>query len=322
MKKKLTYISLLSSLLVALSFVLSSCGGGGLQLSEGGIGGTGITMGRISNLNGFTVNGVNFDVSTSLFSRDGKSNNTGVADFNIGEVVTVIGVVDDDGFSGVAESVSFVNTVEGPITLLETATKLEVLGQAVSTDVNTAFYNFNSLADLQEGDIIEVSGFFDTDGLIQASSLKLQTESSEFEARGFIQNLDVSRQIFSINNLLVDFSKAEFENITIDQLENGIFIEAEGKTFENGILIAREIELEEDDEIKPGTDVELEGLVTRFASIFDFDVNGQAVSTNEKTEFENDAQDALALNVKVEVKGRIDAQGVLVAEKVELEERN
>ena len=57
-------------------------------------------------------------------------------------------------------------------------------------------------------------------------------------------------------------------------------------------------------------------MVTRFASATDFDVNDHPVTTTGGIRFVGGAAADLALNVKVEVEGSIDSNGVLVAEHV------
>ena len=64
--------------------------------------------------------------------------------------------------------------------------------------------------------------------------------------------------------------------------------------------------------------LEVEGYITRFVSPSDFDVgtvHAQVVST---THFEGGSAASLAQNVKVEMEGRVDSNGVLVADKVEI----
>jgi hypothetical protein len=63
--------------------------------------------------------------------------------------------------------------------------------------------------------------------------------------------------------------------------------------------------------------VEIEGLITRFVSATDFDVAGKPVTTTLSTRFENGSATDLVLNAKVEVEGQVDANGVLVASKVQ-----
>ena len=65
--------------------------------------------------------------------------------------------------------------------------------------------------------------------------------------------------------------------------------------------------------------VEEEGLITRFASATDFDVAGEKVTTTASTVFKNGTAADLALNVRVEVRGTLDANKVLVADVVEIE---
>ena len=86
----------------------------------------------------------------------------------------------------------------------------------------------------------------------------------------------------------------------------------------SGELVASSIELKRDDDDRgAGMQVEIEGLITRFVSATDFDVAGKPVTTTSTTRFENGAAADLALNVKVEAEGQVDASGVLVATKVQ-----
>ena len=100
---------------------------------------------------------------------------------------------------------------------------------------------------------------------------------------------------------------------------NGDFVEVEGTMLgPNDELIATSVELENpmfngDD----GDLAEIEGFITRFVSDADFDVAGLPVTTNAQTVFEDGTAADLALNVRVEVEGELDASGVLVAEEVE-----
>jgi Domain of unknown function (DUF5666) len=63
-------------------------------------------------------------------------------------------------------------------------------------------------------------------------------------------------------------------------------------------------------------------LVTRFVSATDFDIAGRKVSTTATTRYEGGTAADLALNLKVEAEGTIDAAGVLVAVKIEFKRGN
>jgi hypothetical protein len=73
------------------------------------------------------------------------------------------------------------------------------------------------------------------------------------------------------------------------------------------------------EEAGDGTDIEREGLITRFASATDFDVAGKPVSTTSSTVYKNGSAIDLALNVKVEVEGMLNSSNVLVAAVVTFE---
>ena len=80
----------------------------------------------------------------------------------------------------------------------------------------------------------------------------------------------------------------------------------------------RKADTDRDDQAEGGM-VEEEGLITRFASATDFDVAGEKVTTTASTVFKNGTAADLALNVRVEVRGTLDANKVLVADVVEIE---
>ena len=66
-----------------------------------------------------------------------------------------------------------------------------------------------------------------------------------------------------------------------------------------------------------GDRAELEGFITRFVDITDFDVSGLAVTSNGNPAIEGGVAGDLGLDVKVEVEGVVN-NGVLVATKIDL----
>ena len=68
-----------------------------------------------------------------------------------------------------------------------------------------------------------------------------------------------------------------------------------------------------------GDDVEIEGIVTRFVSATDFDVNNIPVTTTSATVYEHGTSADIALNSHLEVEGEFNASGILVADEVEFE---
>jgi len=239
----------------------------------------------------------------------------------VGQVVVVKGSLGSDGTTGTADSVTYDDVVEGPVSAIDTvADTLRVMEQLVRIDADTSFdvtINPASLDGLVVGDIVEISGFFLADGSIGATRIETKTPGSEFEVTGIVSN--VNAMTFQINDLLVDFSAAMIDNFPGGTPEDGQRVEAKGDAFgASGELLATRVEFKGNDLADVGDHVEIEGFITRFASATDFDVAGILVITDGNTLFENGSSTDLALNRKVEVEGEINAAGALLAENVEL----
>ena len=150
----------ISGLIIGLSMI--SCGGGD-QYAEGGIGGTGISNGSVSGYGSIIVNGVHFDTTGAVITKDDGTPVTNINDadinqfINLGMVVTVKGSINDDG-TGKAETISYEDILEGPIVGTPSGNTINVLGQTVNV-VNETKYacdedyincTFNSFADLTD----------------------------------------------------------------------------------------------------------------------------------------------------------------------------
>jgi len=310
------------------------CGGGGNSASTtdpapppvGSISGNGIAVGPVSTFGSIVVNGVHYDTANTTFTVDGNAATED--ELKVGQIVVVRGTIDDDLTTGTADSVTADDNVTGPVDSIDLAlSQLVVLGQLVLVGPDTSFDDNISPASLEGltvGDIVEVSGFSTADGDIDATRIEMKPAGTQLEVHGFVSNLDAVNFLFSIGGLVVDYSTATLDDFPGGQISEGDFVEAKGTTFGAASeLIADSVELEDigvngDD----GDHVEVEGLVTRFVSETDFDVAGIPVITNSATVFEGGVAADLGLNIKVEVEGELDANGVLVADKVDIRRGN
>lgn len=324
-------------LLAAASLAMAACGGGGSDTTAAPATGASspqpaIAVGPITNFGSIVVNGVRYNTDNATFTVSGQPGTQ--SDLSVGHIVQVKGTRDSESGTGTADEVWFDETVEGPVIDIDIASgTLVVLGQTVIVTADTSFdddFNPESLEGVAIGDIVEVSGQFDADGSIVASRIEREDDTdNEFEVYGFVASLDTSAMTFSINNLVVDYGTATLDDFPGGEPENGDFVEVKGTTFgPNGELIAIEVDREsphpdfDDDDDGVNDDdfeVEIEGYITRFESISDFDVAGQPITTTNATRYEDGTADDLDLNVKVEVEGRIDANGVLIADEIEFE---
>jgi hypothetical protein len=263
------------------------------------------------------VNGVEYETDSAAIESDDSVATE--SDLKIGQIVTVRGSVNDDGTTGEATSIEYNDKVEGPITSIDGKT-LVVLGQTIVVDEGTVFDDgtgIQSVADLNPGDVIEVSGFINGNGEIVATYLELNDPGGEYELVGVVSNLDSNASTFDIGGQGIEFSGATLEDFDGALIADGDKVEAKGSTFDaNGNLIAVKVELEEDD-LAEDEEFEVEGLISQFESESSFVVFETAITTNSSTVYEGGTAQDLAVDVKVEVEGQIDANGVLLAAKVE-----
>ncbi|MBL4680867.1 MAG: hypothetical protein JKY88_09110, partial [Pseudomonadales bacterium] len=276
-----------------------------------------ITTGIVTGFGSVFVNGVEYETgSAEILSDDEITNET---DLRVGQVVTLEGNKNDDGVTGTADSIHYNDRVEGPITSIIGNTII-VLGQSILVNGDTVFddsVNTKSLAGLNVGDVIEVSGFLNSNREIVATYIESNAQGGEFELVGIVENLEINNSTFDLGNQSIDFSNAILQDFEGVSLANGNQVEVKGRNFgPSGELIADRVELEESD-FTLDNEVEVEGLISRFESVTDFDVFGVKVTTTSNTVFEGGNPSVLAVNVKVEVEGSIDSNGILVARKVE-----
>ena len=306
-------------LVLLLSCVLAGClgggaGGGGLGslFANGGVSGTGISLGPVSGFGSVIVNNSTYNTDSAVFFVNGAGATQ--ADLEVGQVVRVTA----DYATNQAQSVEYVETVQGPIQSIDSnQMSLVVLGQTVVTNATTLFNDVN-FADLVVGDIVEVSGFRTQGGEVLATYLERDNTATTYRVLGSVSMLNP--MTFLIGGLIVDYSGA---NLPDGNPVEGALVEVEGPAANFALatvtLVASEVEDGLEVNANDGEEVEIEGLVTTFTSVNNFAVNGQSVVTNASTQFENGSVMDLALNVRVEVEGEY-VGGVIQAETVEIEE--
>jgi hypothetical protein len=322
-----------SILIISILALLAACGGGGggtttppaddNPLPDSGIGRTGIAIaeGPIATFGSVVVNGVRYDTSSAVFTINGAPGSQD--DLRVGQVVRISGTIDDDGVDGDADEVEFDDNVTGPIESIEVATgQIVVMGQLVLITTETSFDDSISPASIDglADDIVEVSGLVDADGRITATRIEAKTGDTELEVLGVVSNLNAGGLLFEINGLVINYGAATLENFTGGTISNGDLVEVKGTSFgAGGELIATRVEREDGlAGVADGVHIEIQGFITRFQSAQDFDVTGLPVTTTANTVYEGGVEGDLALNVKIEVEGDVDASGVLVATKVDI----
>jgi len=323
-------------LAVALTaLAVAGCGGGGAGSGAGSVAGIdrlGVSAGSVTGFGSIVVNGVRYETSSASFDIDDDSSGSSQDDLSVGDTVVV--TFDTDNPT-VALAVIGDEAVEGPVDSVNVAAgTLAVAGQTVLTDAGTSFDDSNavqSLADIQQGDFVEVSGFFDADGTIRATRIEKKAVSGETEVHGIVSAKNAST--FMINTLVINYTSVPAiidDDFPGGTFNNGDFVEVKGTNYSGSTLLATKVEPDGFGVGEGGTgldiedfdEAEIEGFITRFASARDFDVTGVPVTTDAGTVFEGGTATDLGLNVKVEVEGAFNTAGVLVADKVDIRRGN
>jgi len=313
-----------SGVIGLLAVLLPACGGGGGNVA--GIGGTGITTsGTITGFGSIFVNGIEYQTGGAQITVDGSDGSE--VDLGLGMVVLVTGTVNDDGITGTADSVVFDAEVQGPVgddpfDPTGDGNKLwfTVLGITVEADrTATVFDGGASFATLAQGDYIEVSGFFDQDGVLHATRIEgkggYQEGVSGIELKGTAVNADPGLKTFELGSFTVDYSLLEPGSLQVTGgiVTDGMRVEVKGTLTGSDITPTR---IEEDDD-GFGEDVDrasVEGIVTNYISDGNFRVAGVQVDASDATRVPVSL--VLANGMEVEVEGPIVA-GVLQATGVE-----
>lgn len=306
--------------LILLLIILSACNSSSTEMANG-LGGTGVTMGRISAFGSLYVNGIKFNTDNAVFERDQVNSKT-QDDFSAGEIVKIIGNIHTNKKTGTATKVIFSDVLEGSVTAITTGNNsIEILGQTVRIDKLTILHGFDQLSDLKLGNIIEVSGFI-TQQEILASSIKLMSESfstnSQLEVEGYITSLDTSAKTFKLNQLIIDYSHSQFKEMLEEELKEGLYLVISAdQDVSNNRLQASSI-LRFDDLLEAGIYYEIEGYITKFDSPSSFKIDIDAVEVNGDTVFISGTQKELALDSRLIVKGTVNKQNKLVAAEIKL----
>lgn len=295
-------------------------GGGGNPPPSGGIDGVGISIaiGPITGFGSIFVNGIEFSTSTAQFRIEDSPGTE--SELGVGDIVEVRGTVSRDGVTGTAEIVAFNDSVEGPVGAVDVAAgTLVVIGQTVRVTGTTVFDNsfaVRSLAGIQVGDVVEVSGFPNASGEIVATRIEPKPQGGVLELFGVVSAFDGNARRFNVSTTTVDYSGAQLDN---GMPANGACVEVKGNDFAAGVLQATRVEVRSCTVTAESGDLgEIEGIITRFASPTDFDIGSQRVTTTASTVYEGGTSGDLRANLKIEAEGAFNASGVLVADKIEI----
>ncbi len=298
-----------SALVLTFALSVAGCGGGGGSTARAV---KSFSKGVITAKGSVTVNGVKYDSSTSKVRFENLSGaNADNSKLKVGMVVELKGTVNDDGYSGSAVNIEFTDNLQGKIDSVDTVAKtLTVFGQTVKVDDQTNFYGGTSgltgPTPLRAGDVVEVSGFPDSAGVIRATFIEKKNGLTEFEIKGTVSNYTQGGTTFT----LTPPNSSQPLTVTLGAgvqpppgFDNKVYVEV--RTSGSGLaFIATKVELEQELSADEKDKVELEGLVTSVDTVKKtFVLNGVTIDASAMT--------MPTVGQRVEVEGLL-LNGVLV----------
>jgi len=208
---KRTVTALLFTLVVA---VVTGCNGPvDPNVAEGGIGGSGISMGRVAQVGSVYVNGIQYNTDNTVFVINGSEINQGLSDIAVGMVVCVTGSKDAGSATGVADRIAYDSLLIGAVdSVFDPATNhIGVMGQAVHINADTVLEdNLNDPAftidQVAAGTIVEVSGYPSSPGEILATRVELKAATGTYMVTGTVDT--VANNSLTIGGLNIDTSAA------------------------------------------------------------------------------------------------------------------
>lgn len=311
---------------------LVGCGGDGDSSS-----GQNTTVGAITSFGSVFVNGCEYETDSASITIDGQPGTE--ADLSVGDVVEVSGPT--NCVTGTALSINFADELEGVVdsnAVTAGVGTMVVMGQNITVNALTIFEDetggIASVDAVAAGNVVEISGFGIGTGDIVASRIEVKatahTPGNEIEVKGVVSGLDSGASTFTIGGLTVNYGSANLDGISA--MEDGLYVEVKATNYTAGsfTLAATKVEREDDGEIGHQGDeedeFEIKGMLT--AAYDDtsktFGINNQMILVNDNTELEHIAlADLVTANIGIlnlEVEGRFNAAGKLVADDVELDD--
>lgn len=326
--------------------LISACGGGGggssLDVADGGIRGTGASVGPVSGFGSVFVNGIRFETDGTVTSDDGIVREDQLDE---GMILRIDGQWRADG-EGTAEQVEYDDTFRGEVVIvsetfdpddssMRESVTFTVYGQTVVADKQTVFKGL-SLQTIDSGGFVRVSGWRLPDGRYRASYVgSLNGAADDVEIEGPVDDNSVD---VGLNRFLINGFPVEYDNTTTfgdglsesDLNDPGLVVEVEGRIGLVGGapgLIASQIEQDETRRYQRGDDDDIE-FAGPVATTFDdasrsFTINGLTVVVPDDEVFEDGLSGAdLQPGLLIQVEGAFLADGRVEADEIEIRDAN
>ncbi len=328
---------------------ISACGGGGsgggLDVADGGIRGTGSSVGPVSGFGSVFVNGVEFSTD-DIPNREVESNDGITAEglLSEGMILRVEGEWRDDG-TGTAEKLSYDDTLRGPVDQVTADPSgagefvtLSVMGQSVRVDRQTVVRG-TSYATLLGGsqitDHVRVSAWRQADGSYRAGYIQIiNPDLTNIELEGSVLTVNTNLNEFTIGTITVQYDENNVSfgsGLTEADLETATALEVEGEL--NGTtLVADTIDRDDARRFSRSSDDDVEFTATIDSPYTpsggatrpgEFTMGGLTVRVTDATELDDSITlDDLTEGLLIQVEGKFLSDTLVDAEEIELRDGN
>ncbi|MFZ1982934.1 MAG: DUF5666 domain-containing protein, partial [Desulfatitalea sp.] len=301
---------------------LFNCGSGSEDLSaSGGVGGTGVTVGEVSDYGSIFVNGIELDTQQAeIFvegSLAGSGDQAACTHLPIGQQVVVQGSIADDS-NGTALRVDAFYRVLGPVLAVEAldaqTLRLNVMGQTVFVDQATTLSGI-SLTTLALDMVLQISGPVDGLGAIHAGHVALvadpMTADRQVGIKGRVELLNAPRRQFHINGLTVDYSQVQ---VAPELLVEERAIAVQG-TFTDDILTAQSVQAFDTENYDSVDYFSVDGFITEPLTSNQWRMGDYRILIDAATWFDGLGLGDLTTGIRIRASGRMQDR-LLVARRV------
>lgn len=278
-----------------------------------------IAYGEITGLSGITINDVSYQTSSATVTVNGEP--ASLSDLGRGQIVTVRGRAYADSRTGTADSIRFDANVVGPVESIDADNRqLIVMGQAVTTNPATRFgagIDPATYAGLAPGNTLQVSGYAEADGSIRATRIDFATAGAELQVIGRVRQLDLANLLFRVNRLTVDYGSTLLIDLPGGAPSEAMNIRATGTLVDGILKVERLLAAPTLDGVSGGR-VQAAGVITRYRSMTDFDLNDWAAGADAGTVFVNGDVGDLGPDTLVILEGQFTADDRILADRITL----
>ena len=210
---------------------------------------------------------------------------------------------------GTLVELDLISDIKGPVTSLG---PLRVLDQRVFTTAETVLDNIASVASLQQGDIVSVSGAINSgDNSMQLSRLELNNTLTQWKLRGFARNITATD--FTIGSLVINTNAVTATDCINGFVEN-VFVEIKATpdasyVTGNALTTLTSIQCQTPDVYQDPNDsipVVVEAMVSEIIDLSSFRINDLVIFFDANTSFDNGEVEHIDVGTKLEIQGTLD----------------